>query len=56
MKEMRSVALKVTGNRERTPTDALCRIRFFNSLNPYTRESLARTETLAGVFISLSGV
>ena len=56
MKEMRSVVLTVTGNRERTPTEALCRIRFFNSLNAYTRESLTRTETLTSVFISLTGV
>ena len=56
MKEMRSVVLTVTGNRERTPTEALCRIQFFNSLSAYTRESLTRTETLTSVFISLTGV
>ena len=40
VKEMRSEAQTATGNRQKTPTEALHHILFFSGCNPYTRESL----------------
>ena len=44
VKEIKSVAQTVIGNRRTMLTEALCHIQFFNSCNPYTQESLARIE------------